>query len=303
MEIFVSFNKEKTKTDCMVQRDKALLPGTAEESEVFGGTCFMIGTVDPEEETFEESLYSSLKDALDLADLRRYPSIYIDADSFVSNRAFSAYVWNTLLDRLTECSLTSLLYLTAVHLSMSMEGDRSLLQAVESAIASPVKEVVTHSYSNWGEVEEKLKKHLMKDPKSDLMKDPKSDPDKISFRDLLKDLILAGPYRKNSEAYKACGISKSTFSKCLNYAIDYKPSKSTVAAFAIGLKLDEESAQTLYHSAGYHLGYTDLTDRIVRFFLKEKIYDIYEVNCCLADYGLPLLGEHAREGKVNITRE
>lgn len=295
MDIFIGYNKEKTITDCIVQRAKALLPGIIEEGKAFGAPCFSIGTVDPEEETFEESLNSGLKGALVLAGKKRYPTIFIDVDSFVPNQTLSAYVLNTLLDRLAEYSLLSQIYVPAVYLSMSMEGDSTLLQTVERAIAIPVKEMVSQSHRDWREVEEKLKKHLAEKPQSD--------PDEKSFRDFLRDLILAKPYKKNSEAYKSCGISKSTFSKCLNFTIDYKPSKSTVAAFAIGLKLDEEWAQKLYHSAGYHLGYTDLTDRIIRFFLSEKIYDIYEVNCCLAYYGLPLLGEHPRDDKFNITRE
>lgn len=127
-------------------------------------------------------------------------------------------------------------------------------------------------------------------------------PKKSSFREELLALIELGGFRKFSEVYKRAGISKSTFSKIVNFTLDYMPSKPTVAALAIGLGLDLEKAQDLFHAAGYHLGETDMQDRIVRFFLEQRCYDIHEVNCSLDRYGLPVLGEHAREAGVRSER-
>ncbi len=289
MKIFINFDKEKINADCLVTKSAALLPGTVQEGQNAGGNCIMVGAVDPMEETFEECLREGLEGALVLAEKRGYGSLAIDGETFASERSLAPYVWNTLLDVLTECGAASPNRTLEINVYLPAEGNDAILQTVEHAITAPVTETEQQSYTDWSEVEEKLERHLKKGPQ-------KVSGEKC-FRDLLNDLIEARSFRKFSEVYRACGISKSTFSKCLNYTIEYRPSKSTVAALVIGLKLDEEGAQKLYHSAGYHLGNIDLTDRIVRFFLKEKIYDVYEVNCCLTYYGLPLLGEHSREEK------
>ncbi len=122
------------------------------------------------------------------------------------------------------------------------------------------------------------------------------------FRVYLIDLINSKGYKKFSEVYKASGISKYTFSKIINFNINppHKPSKETVAALAIGLKLDINEAQKFYNVAGYFLGTTEFIDKVIRFFINESIYKIAEINYCLNYYGYPALGERTREEKINI---
>lgn len=120
------------------------------------------------------------------------------------------------------------------------------------------------------------------------------------FREYLIELIDARNFRKNSEVYKACGISKSTFHKIMNYKINHRPSKETVAAIAIGLRLSLEEAQKLYNYDGYYLGTIEFVDRVVRFFISEARYDIDEVNYCLYLFRYPPLGECSREDRVRI---
>lgn len=291
MDIIIVDQEEEIKADCILQYGSALRAGTVSERErAGGGKTMLLGTAAPSRENFEESVTDVLMSAMLFAAKQGYAALEVDADSFANARAPLAYVWNTLLDALAECGKAAKGRVPKVYLPVKTKGSGPLLARMEAA--APAKEVVALSYRiQSGEVEEKLKKRLGKDP------------GESSFRDLLNALINERPFKKSSEVYKACGLSKSTFSKSLNYTIDYKPSKSTVAAYAIGLKLGMEEAQALYHAAGYHLGNIDLTDRVVRFFLEEQIYDVMEVNSCLAVMGLPLLGEHPREEKVNITRE
>lgn len=122
------------------------------------------------------------------------------------------------------------------------------------------------------------------------------------FREHLLGLIDDRHYKKDSEVYKAAGISKYTYSKITSFKITppHKPSKDTVAALSIGLKLSLDEAQKLYNSAGYYLGKTDFVDRVVRFFIHESIYDIDEVNYCLDYYGYPPLGERTRDERIKI---
>ena len=122
------------------------------------------------------------------------------------------------------------------------------------------------------------------------------------FREHLLGLIDERQYRKDSEVYKAAGISKYTYSKITSFKITppHKPSKDTVAALSIGLKLSLDEAQKLYNSAGYYLGTTEFVDRVVRFFIEESLYEIDEVNYCLEYYGYPPLGERSRDDRIKF---
>lgn len=151
-------------------------------------------------------------------------------------------------------------------------------------LRKPIKQVVNHSFGDRGdplkERFEEFDSHLRRD---------------INFRNYLIALIEEKGYEKYSQVYKDAGISKYTFSKILNFSKEHKPSKDTVAALTIGLKLNLDDAQKFYHSAGYHLGTTDLVDRVVRFFISESLYNIDEVNYCLYYYKHPILGEKPRD--------
>lgn len=122
------------------------------------------------------------------------------------------------------------------------------------------------------------------------------------FRYLLLELIEKKGFKKDSDAYKAAGVSKSVFSRKTNKALPIPslPSRGTVAAFAIGLRLNIEETSELYKSAGYFFGNTDIIDRTIRFFIENKIYDIDEVNYCLYYYGYPPLGERSREDRMDF---
>ena len=122
------------------------------------------------------------------------------------------------------------------------------------------------------------------------------------FAEYLNELIENKGVKKYSDLYKASGISKSTFSKIMNFDRPHRPSKGTVAALAIGLALNIDEAQELYNAAGYYLGFSEPTDKIVRFFIHKQIYDIDEVNFCLFYYGLPILGERVRECSFGFKR-
>ncbi len=115
------------------------------------------------------------------------------------------------------------------------------------------------------------------------------------FRNCLLALMERKGIEKYSAVYRAAGISKFTFSRIMNFGQDHKPSKETVAALAIGLHCSREEAQELYHAAGFHLGTTDLLDRIIGFFIREQHYSIRDVNYCLDYFGAPLIGERTRD--------
>ena len=94
---------------------------------------------------------------------------------------------------------------------------------------------------------------------------------------------------KNSAVYTRANIDRRHFSKIANHT-DYKPSKQTVLAFALALKLDFDKTQKLLAAAGYTLNKTILSDMIVSYFIEYKIFDVDLANQALYKYEQPLLG-------------
>lgn len=80
-----------------------------------------------------------------------------------------------------------------------------------------------------------------------------------------------------SEIYAKAGITKQHFSKIKNN-IDYKPTKETALAFAVVLHLSIGETKDLIGRAGFTLSPSSKRDLIVEYFIKEKIYDMDELN-------------------------
>ena len=109
-----------------------------------------------------------------------------------------------------------------------------------------------------------------------------------TFSEMLLRLIKESG-EKNSTIYNRANIDRRHFSKIATHE-DYKPSKQTVLAFAIALKLDFEHTKDLLAVAGFTLTKSNIADVIVSFFIEYKIYDVDLVNRILHKYEQPLLG-------------
>jgi O-acetyl-ADP-ribose deacetylase (regulator of RNase III) len=92
--------------------------------------------------------------------------------------------------------------------------------------------------------------------------------------------------------YKRANLDRKLFSK-IRSNMQYKPSKETALALAIGLKLDLEKTEALLGRAGYALSPASRGDLIVKYFLCSGKTDIFAINEALFAYGEKTLGAQA----------
>lgn len=91
------------------------------------------------------------------------------------------------------------------------------------------------------------------------------------------------------ECYKKANVGKKTFWKIMNQD-SYKPSKNTVIAFSIALRLTLDETQALLATVGFTLSDSIVFDRIIKYYLINGEYDIFVINESLFEFDQVCLG-------------
>ena len=91
------------------------------------------------------------------------------------------------------------------------------------------------------------------------------------------------------DVYKKAGLDRKLFST-IRSKKNYVPSKKTAVALCIGLELDLKQSNELLMKAGFTLSHSNLFDVIIEYFIKNKKYDLYDINAVLIENDQELLG-------------
>ena len=111
----------------------------------------------------------------------------------------------------------------------------------------------------------------------------------MAFRSLSLCNLSTAPGKKTLKSTKKANVDRKLFSEIRNN-MDYKPSKTTALAFAFALELDVDETKDFIGRAGFALSHSSKFDVIVKYFLVNRNYNVFELNEVLFAFDQPLIG-------------
>lgn len=238
-------------------------------------------------EEWENRLFDGCKKAIKKAIQMRCGTILFDIES-LSKSSNQSFIINTLLDLLDE-KISDETDLLMDRTFFVLKRSKIKKQAFKEFLNLQNTEIVTNlAFGDYGDK-----------TKTQFNNFVDSLPNQKLPIEYLSEKMKVRKVKKDSEIYKMAGISRSVYSSSFSYKKDsHYPSRGTLAAISIGLQLTLNETQEFYNTANLFLGYNLFLDRVIRFFIDKKIYNIDLVNDCLSYYGYPILGEKPREDRT-----
>ena len=171
--------------------------------------------------------------------------------------------------------------LQGIHLQESHSRGSSEAQAaaVQAASAHPEFDMAT------------AKKKRIVRPMSEMtissrkMDDLMSQMDETFSRRLIR--MIKERNMSEAEVYRKAHVDRRHFSKIKKDEY-YAPNKKTVLAFSIALELSLDETKDMLRSAGYALSRSSKFDIIIVYFLENRIYNMFDINEVLFEYGQPI---------------
>ena len=99
----------------------------------------------------------------------------------------------------------------------------------------------------------------------------------------LFSLIDSHHFDKDSDVYNKANISRQSWSLIVSGKV--KPSLNTLIKIVFALELNNHECKYLLKKAGFTLSSSSEFSLIIRYFIENKKYNIYELNETLAKYG------------------
>ena len=95
-----------------------------------------------------------------------------------------------------------------------------------------------------------------------------------------------------ADVYKTALMDRRLFSKIICND-NCKPSKDTALALIFALRLSLPEARDMLERAGYTLSHSIQRDIIIEYFIKEKVYNLNNINAFLYNMGEKIIGRNA----------
>ena len=132
----------------------------------------------------------------------------------------------------------------------------------------------------------------------------------VTFKKFVMDRIeflLKKDFKKESEIYQRGNIDRKVYYNLKHGDDYYRPVKTMALAYCIALGLSVTDAEKLLYAGGYHFEESSLTDQVVKFCLKNRIYSADAVNSyilhCATVFNIDkaeYIGSHAKEWSVDL---
>jgi len=171
---------------------------------------------------------------------------------------------------------------------------------VDDKLIGKLKKFIQKNYQLTGELTaQKTPKSLTKNKSLGNLVQHMHQPSGSSFRDINDTLSRFIKKERKSETFSAmlermrkekemtaaqlyngAWIKKQLYSKIMGER-NYHPSKNTVIAFGMSLRLNREGMDELLKSAGYMLSNSSIADLVILFSLDQGLHDLHDINALL----------------------